>query len=181
MTDKELAALIRSDPEKGLAAALKLYGDCCAGILHRMLGGRTQDIEDCLGTVFCKLWQTIHQYDPEKGSLRSWLCRITRNTAIDKLRQSGIEILPLEEDMPDLADSPETLAQRKDTAELVQSAIDSLGEPDRTIFVRRYYYLEKLSSIANALDMTEKAIERRLYRGRAKLKEYLLGKGVDTL
>jgi len=38
MTDKTLAALIQSDPEKGLAAALEVYGDCCTGILHRLLG-----------------------------------------------------------------------------------------------------------------------------------------------
>ena len=179
MTDKTLAALIQSDPEKGLAAALELYGDCCAGILHRMLGS-TQDAEDCLGTVFCKLWQTIGQYDPEKSSLKSWVCRITRNTAIDMLRKSGLEILPLDEELPDCSDSPEMLLQKKDTAELVQSAIDSLEEPDRTIFVRRYYYLEKLAVIANALSMTEKAVERRLSRGRARLREYLLKKGVDT-
>ena len=181
MTDQALAALIRSNPEKGLKISLEQYGDCCGAVLFRMLGNREQDIEDCLGTVFCKLWQTIDQYDPQKGSLKSWLCRIARNTAIDLLRQTGTETLPLEEELPDAADGPEALTQRGDTAALVQRAVDGLGEPDRTIFVRRYYYLERIGVIAASLSLTEKAVERRLARGRQKLKQYLLEKGVDTL
>lgn len=124
MTDKTLAALIQSDPEKGLAAALELYGDCCAGILHRMLGS-TQDAEDCLGTMFCKLWKTIGQYDPEKSSLKSWICRITRNTAIDMLRKSGLEILPLDEELPDCSDSPEMLLQKKEM--MADSSVSAQG------------------------------------------------------
>lgn len=179
MTDESLAALIRSAPEKGLAIALKQYGNYCATILRRMLGNREQDIEDCLSTVFCKLWQTIEQYEPQKGSIKSWLCRITRNTAVDRLRSTGLETFPLEDELTEFFDNPAEWVQRNDTAKLVQQAVDSLGEPDRTIFIRRYYYLERLSTIANALSLTEKAVERRLAKGRQKLKEYLLEKGVN--
>lgn len=179
MTDKILARLILEDPQEGLRVALNQYGGICNAILYRMLGPRSQDIEECLSAVLCKLWQSIGQYDPEKGSLKSWICRIARNTAVDTLRRGGVEILPLEEDLPDLCADVAERIERASDVQLVQQMVDNLGEPDRTIFIRRYYYLERVPVIAASLSMTEKAVERRLSRGREKMKKWLLEKGVS--
>ena len=41
---------------------------------------------DVLQEVFMTVWQQIEKYDEKKGRLFTWLFRITRNTAINKLR-----------------------------------------------------------------------------------------------
>ena len=53
------------------------------------------------------------------------------------------------------------------------SAINTLGEPDREILVRRYYYQQKPKEIALALNMTVKQVDNRLYQVKLKLREAL--------
>ena len=86
----------------------------------------------------------------------------------------------MEEDVlsPDLDINLEDEAIRSINAEIVQEAVDRLEEPDRTIFIRRYYYLEKVKAIADYLQISEKAVEHRLSRGRERLKHQLLERGV---
>ncbi len=85
--------------------------------------------------------------------------------------------LPLDEDWPDYGEDLTDQLQQQMDGKLIQQAIDQMEQPERTIFIRRYYYCEKVSSIAKALSMTEKAVEHRLARGRQKLKQYLLEQG----
>jgi len=42
--------------------------------------------EDTLQETFIKVWKNSHKYDQSKAKLFTWLFRIARNTAIDKLR-----------------------------------------------------------------------------------------------
>ena len=41
---------------------------------------------DVLQEVFITTWQQIEKYDENKGRLFTWLVRLTRNAAINKLR-----------------------------------------------------------------------------------------------
>lgn len=178
MTDQELCRLIRQDASAGLAAAIDLYGGIIKAVLYRILGSRTQDIEDCMGTVFCRLWQNIGTIDPNNGSLRAWLCRVARNLALDLLRSEREQLLPLEEELLGLTDDLADQSARRLNAKLVQRTVDSMDEPDRTIFIRRYFYLERVRPIAQALGLSEKSVERRLSRGRERLRGELIEKGV---
>lgn len=178
MTDRELCGLLRREPGEGLAAAIERYGGAVKAVLRRMLGNRPQDIEDCMGTVFCRLWQNADALDAEAGNLRAWLCRVARNTAVDLLRREGEPLLSLEEERLGLADDLAEEAARRMNAGLVQRAVDRMDEPDRSIFIRRYFYMERVRPIAEALGLSEKAVERRLARGRERLRGELLEKGV---
>lgn len=178
MTEQELCALIRQEPGQGLAVAIERYGGLVKAVLYRMLGSRPQDIEDCMGTVFCRLWQNAGMLESEKGGIKPWLCRVARNAAIDLLRREGEPLLSLEEQQLGQQDDLTEEAERRFNAGLVQRTVDAMEEPDRTIFIRRYFYLERVRHIAAALGLSEKAVERRLARGRERLRGELLEKGV---
>ena len=45
--------------------------------------------QDIVQESFIKIWKKSDSYDPTKARLFTWLFRITRNTAIDKLRSIG--------------------------------------------------------------------------------------------
>ena len=53
------------------------------------------------------------------------------------------------------------------------AAVDSLGEPDREIFQRRYFLYQKTEDIAREMGLGHAAVRSRLMRGRTKLREYL--------
>jgi len=45
--------------------------------------------EDVLQEAFVKIWKGMASYNSSKGRLYTWMCNITRNCAIDKLRSKG--------------------------------------------------------------------------------------------
>ena len=53
------------------------------------------------------------------------------------------------------------------------ASVNALGEPDREILIRRYYYDQKPKEIAFALDMSVKQADNRLYQTKLKLRESL--------
>jgi RNA polymerase sigma-70 factor (ECF subfamily) len=53
-----------------------------------------------------------------------------------------------------------------------------LGEPDREIIIRKYYFGQKSKEIAGVLNLRENTVDKKISRGLKKLK-ILLG-GVDN-
>lgn len=62
---------------------------------------------------------------------------------------------------------------KEETRRALIAAINALGEPEREILIRRYYYEQKPKEIALALDMNVKQVDNRLYQTKLKLREAL--------
>ena len=140
--------------------------------------GNTQDVEECVADAFIHLWEHPEKFDPGRGKLRSWLCILVRSRAIDRYRElSRRWALPLEEAaLAESAGMQELLLAAETRRELL-AAVKALGEPEREILVRRYYYEQKPREIALALDMTVKQVDNCLYRTKKQLRQTLEGKG----
>jgi len=54
------------------------------GLSRKLVG---EDAEDLLQIVFLSAWKNRSQFDSSRGSMKSWLCGITRHRAIDLLRK----------------------------------------------------------------------------------------------
>ena len=61
---------------------------------------------------------------------------------------------------------------------IAREAVESLPEPDRSIFLRFYYLYQKTGDIAAALHMKPAAVRARLSRGRERLKAILEERGI---
>ena len=55
-------------------------------ILNKM-NFNTQDADDLAQEILLKLWRKLASYDKQKSKFRTWLKQVTRNTALDYLRQ----------------------------------------------------------------------------------------------
>lgn len=58
--------------------------------------------------------------------------------------------------------------------DLIGQLLTELPEPDREIFLRRYYYLESCREIGQRLNMQEHTVTVHLSRGREKLRKQFL-------
>lgn len=184
MRDEDIVRLLQRQPEQGMAAAMESYGQKVKWMVSRILGAdRKEDIEECVSDIFVKVWQEAAGFDPEKGSLLSWIYGITRHTAIDRLRRiAGKDSLPLSDFQegeslgvtPDFSDS---VAQKENMA-VLREAVHGMKQPDRNIFLLRYYYFFPVKEIAEKLGLTQKQVENRLRRGRQRLKKELTERGV---
>ena len=56
------------------------------GLLVLILRSRSV-AEEVLEDVFLQVWRQAAQYDPERGSVPSWIYTLTRSRGLDRLRQ----------------------------------------------------------------------------------------------
>ena len=106
--------------------------------------------------------------------LKTWLSIIARTQALNRCREiTKRDTVPLEDinfiDHIGVADD----VLKEETRRALVAAINALGEPEREILIRRYYYDQKPKEIALALDMSAKQVDNRLYQTKLKLREAL--------
>jgi RNA polymerase sigma-70 factor (ECF subfamily) len=85
--------------------------------------------EDVAQETFLRAWQHGASFDARKGSVRSWLCTITRNLAIDTLRMRRAEPVDPDVLMAQLAvadGDPADQISRLEDAERVRTAVRGL-------------------------------------------------------
>lgn len=147
----------------------------------RVLAGRgtREDVEELTADVFLALWAHAGELEPEQG-LRPWLGAVARNKAADWLRTHR-EAGPLPENAaaPGGVD-PQDEAERREWAARLWDAVEGLDEPDRTLFLRYYYYGDRLKDAARELGLSQAAAKQRLFRGRKALRDILTKGGVEA-
>ncbi len=178
MDERMFIKKLNRGSRSALDQAIQRYTPYVSAVILRALAGRAcrEDVEELCADVFVALWTHAGQIDPDQG-VRPWLAAVARNRAIDWLRRQR-PAAPIPEDAPDPAPGPEELAQRRDQSARLWAAVDALGEPDRTLFMRYYYEEDKLKTIAAELGLSQTAAKQRLFRGRKALRAAL--KGVET-
>ena len=178
LDEKELLRRIRKGDTDALQQIIDGYSGYVYAIVKNIIQPPLQpeDIEEVVSDVFLRLWEKAETVDADR--LRSWLAAVTRNRAKDKLRALHLS-LPLEEDALDCAvEGPEEDALRREAGRIAREAVESLPEPDRSIFLRFYYLYQKTGDIAAALHMKPAAVRARLSRGRERLKAMLEERGI---
>lgn len=176
MQDKKLLAELKKRNEAAMGQIIdkyaKLLWSVAGAVLHGV--GTAQDVEECVADVFIHLWENSHKFDPDRGALKSWLAMVARSKAIDRWRElSGRSTVPWDEAFlagePGATDS----VMEEETRRVLTAAVNALGEPDREIVVRRYYYGQKPKEIALALNMSVKQVDNRLYQTKRRLRQAL--------
>ena len=119
--------------------------------------------------------------------LAPYLAAIIRNHALTFYRRThslkrgaGQTALALDE-LLDVAgpSSTEEMADMSLLSEHINRFLTGLDSNDRIVFVRRYFYVDPLTDIADRLSMSESAVKSLLFRLRQKLKAYLIQEGYD--
>lgn len=176
MSDEKLVRAIQARDEAAITQVIETYSKLLWSIAGAALSGigSAQDTEECVADTFIYLWQFPDKFDPQRGTLKTWLSIVARTKALDRCRAlSRRDTLPLEEAafVPGDGAAEEVLLEA-DRQELLQ-AIQTLDEPDREILLRRYYRNQKPRQIALALGLPVKQVENRLYRTKKKLRNIL--------
>jgi len=181
MDDKRLLLLLQKDPSAGMEQLMDQY----AGLVYTVVKGKlsaayhiSADIEDCVADVFSKFYTELPKYDPDMSSIKSYLCVIARNHAINvakkrSLQQGNVSVDDMEEVLEIADDS--NLSEDELRREVL-FAVKSLGEPDSGIILRKYYLGESSKDIARALKLTVSNVDTRAHRALNKLRKLLGGK-----
>ena len=177
MEKQMLAGLIAGD-ERALDTAISTYSRLLWSIARAVLRniGTTEDMEECVEDAFIQLWKSSATLDQSCGSLKSWLCVAVKCRAIDRYRKIVQKSeIALDEQLArcgsGIVDQTlDAVLQR----ELI-ATIHALGEPDREIILRRFYYRQKPKDISLALDLPIRQVENRIFRAKQKLRSQFDG------
>lgn len=184
MSDRELVELLRKNPDKGLEEMMTLYMGLVYAIVKNKIAlyYSKEDIEECVIDVFHEMYKQRHALDSSKGSIKGFIAVIAKRKAISLYRsvenKKGMTV-SLEEDYseplgPAQIAAEQIMMEKEQTKEIIDF-IRSLGEPDSEILIRKYYFGQSTRSIAQDLGIRENTIDKKISRGRNKLRELLGG------
>lgn len=182
MRDDELLRIIKKDPETGMKYLTEQY----AGLVYAVVRSKMHafcdtDIEECVSDVFSDFYCGLARFDTERGSIKAWLCVIAKRKAINRLRnrlkESGNLSLDDSQTFAQIADtfSVEKDFENREQRETLLQAVRDLGEPDHEILVRKFYLSQPSKEIAERMGMSVSAVDTRVHRAIAKLREKLGG------
>lgn len=172
--DAALAARLMARDESALREAIDLYGDIVFGMAKRVLVESTL-AEEVAQDAFLALWRRPGAFDPERGSLKTFLAMMARNKAIDLVRReesvrrrtdalvSEMEVTPPQHRFDDALD---------ERAEL-DAALARLSEVQREAITLAYFGGRTYREVASELGIAEGTAKTRLRDGLMKLKSAL--------
>jgi len=175
-----VVAIARRQPD-ALAEVYRRHGGAIIGLARRVLSDSRLS-EEVVQEVFLGLWRAPDRFDPDRGSLRSYLLAQTHGKSVDMVRaevsrrgreerearlraESGYD---LEREVWDL-----TMADR------VRRTLVELPEPERRAIELAYFGGQTYREVAATLGEPEGTIKTRIRTGLKRMRSALQEAGVD--
>ena len=181
MEDKTIIRLLFDRSEQALELLTRRYGPRLRLTARNILGD-DQEAEECVSDTYLALWNAIPPAEPDP--LAGFVFKIGRNLALKRLRHNTAQKrnshydLSLEELSGCIAGgSLEEALSARELGQAIDRFLTTLPRDSRIMFLRRYWFGDSVSQIAEALCYTENAVSVRLNRCREKLRTYLVQEG----
>jgi RNA polymerase sigma factor (sigma-70 family) len=173
-TDAELVSEARAGHMQAFEQIVLRYQGLVCSLAYSAVGDLRAS-EDIAQESFIAAWKGLGDLR-KPGSLRSWLCGITRRLTANALRRNvrepalSAETLELGAEPASGEPSPLESAARRDDADLVWRALAEMPEIYREPLVLYYRQNQSVEAVARGLEISEDAVKQRLSRGRERLK-----------
>lgn len=183
MDDEQIIALYFERNENAISETEKKYGRYLASISFNILASE-EDARECVNDTLYSAWNSIPPNRP--SMLSTYLGKIIRHLSIDRWRrdkaakrgggQIPLALDELEECALGSGDFTDEII-KQELMDKINSLIKELPETERRVFLRRYWYLDSIDSIAEAFGFSAGKVKSMLLRTRRKLRKMLAGEG----
>ena len=142
----------------------------------RLLGSTTL-AEDVTQECFLSAIRKPGMYQPERASLRTYLCAAARHLAFRQLRRQGVEVtadaIPDDPSGPSAAAEPLQRLIDEEAQDAVRRAVEALPPLQREALVLFEYEEMSLADIASVAGCDVGTVKSRLHRARESLRRAL--------
>jgi RNA polymerase sigma-70 factor, ECF subfamily len=175
-TDADLIVSLRQGNQNALSILYDRYGGLVYTLALKLLD-RRDEAEDLTQDIFLSFWKQ-DKFNPNRATLSTYLCLVTRSRAIDKLRSRQSEqksivrlqqITIPETELSTPLDSV-TLAEEQ---RLVRESLSILSDRQRQILELSYYQGLSQSAIATQLNLPLGTVKTHMRQGLIKLRQLL--------
>jgi RNA polymerase sigma-70 factor (ECF subfamily) len=183
--DLALLQRIVARDERAVAELYDRQSRLVFSVIRRILRSQS-DAEDVLQETFVRVWSRADTYDASLGSPATWLTRIARNRAIDRLRaqrtRADVDGVP-----PDTNDAgeirmavasvsarPDVRSESLAVAAALHSAVARLPETQRVLIEAAYFGGHTHHELATRFELPLGTVKTRIRAGLAALRAVLL-------
>jgi RNA polymerase sigma-70 factor (ECF subfamily) len=174
MEDYKIVDLYWAREERAIAETEKKYGRMLHSLSYSLLSS-FEDAEECVNDTYIGAWNTMPSARPMY--LGPYLSKITRRLSIDRWRHDHRAkrggMAPVIEELTDCIPDENTPMAEYERGLLrgeLNAFLATLNEEKRAMFVRRYFFAQPLSQIAEEMGVGEAKVKVTLHRLRDQLK-----------
>ena len=176
MEDEKILSLYNARDESAIHETAKKYGGLCRHVAMNILHSEP-DAEECVSEAYLALWNTIPPKRPEV--LSAYAAKLTRNISLNRWREGraqkrgGGETAAVYDELSEWLSDTHEIDEGLNARELgavINDFLTRVKPVERRVFLRRYWYFDSVSQIADDMGFTVSKVKSMLSRIRKKLK-----------
>lgn len=179
-SDANLVFSISRWREEALAEAYRRHAGAVYGLARRVLRDEAMS-EEVVQEVFLRLWNQPDRFDPDRGSLRSFLLAQAHGRAVDVLRSEMARRLREEREARETAVAGYDLELEVfdiTVADQLRSAVGNLPVDERRAIELAYLGGHSYREVAELLATPEGTVKSRIRSGLKRMHANLVGAGI---
>ena len=179
-SDSSLVMAIARYHQSALAEAYRRHAGSVFGLSNRLLGDHAQ-AEEVVQEVFLRLWNDPDRFDPDRGSLRSFLLAHAHGRSVDVVRASSSRRTRENRDAQLTAEAGYDVDREVwdlTLAAQVREALADLHEGERAAIELAYFGGLTYREVAEQLGEAEGTVKSRIRVGLKRLRGVLQSAGV---
>jgi RNA polymerase sigma-70 factor (ECF subfamily) len=181
-SDAAIVVAIARYRQEALAEAYRRHAGAVFGLARRLLADQTM-AEEVVQEVFLRLWNDPGRFDPERGTLRSYLLAQTHGRSVDVLRSEGARRQREEREARQTAEGGYDLELEvwdMAAAAKVREALSELSLQERLAIELAYFGGFTYREVAERLGEPEGTVKSRIRSGLRRLRVELVAAGVTV-
>ncbi len=162
--DRKLLARVVAGDEQALDRLYRSHGRVALNVAFRVLRDSSL-AEDAVQEGFLDLWRTADRFDPQRSSVRSWLCVLVHRRAVDLVRREASRRALDERQPPPPAESftaEEIIFLRYDRRR-IQKVLADLPGPQRQLLELAYWGGLTQSQLATRFELPLGTVKSRMF------------------
>jgi RNA polymerase sigma-70 factor, ECF subfamily len=181
-SDAALVVAIGRYRQDALAEAYRRHAGAVFGLAKRLLNDQAR-AEEIVQEVFLRLWNDPNRFDPDRGTLRSYLLAHCHGRSVDLIRSESSRRAREDRDAKATVEVGYDIAHEVWDMALaghVREALEQLPDGERAAIELAYFGGRTYREVADELGQAEGTVKSRIRSGLKRLRSQLVEAGVAT-